>query len=554
MSVNTDVDIIDGYFGKYIYNQKEKEFFFKPLGKAVIIDKITEQLETGDTKFKLSFKVGRRTKTIEVDRSMLTTRNITELLSKGIDSFDHSSEALVKTLQNQEEETPISFEHKGIGWYKHLDQLVFRGIKLLGGEEKKITSIYTGQLDITPKGDYKVWYQMVIDLVMGKVELEFSIITGLSATVNSYLGDKLGNESLFVHLYGDSSTGKTTAGELCISVAGNPSLSTDGLMQNWSSTDNFLMGLLRDNKGYPVLLDESSMSKRGEFSSMIYTLSSGKEKGRMNKDLTIKESANWNTTIISTGEHSLQQKSNRNTGLKVRVFEFGNVNWTDSAEQADAIKECVRNNYGFAILILAKYLIRQDREAIYQRYDYYKEKYINALPSVDGFSKRIANKMAVFLLTAELASKALKLDFDIDGILNLLIEQQDESMENRDIATEAYRYILEQVNVHANKFNKEYKHGGNAEDSEFVPKGEIWGVISSNKAKEKEINIIPIAFEKLLSEGGFSEPKIILKKWKERGWLDFEDGRLTRKRKITKSAVRPIPVYVIKVIDEKDAN
>lgn len=553
MGVNTDVDVIDGYFGKYVYDSKEKEYFFKPLGKAVTIEKITEQLETGDTKFKLSFKVARRTKSIEVDRSKLTVRNITELLAKGVDAFDHSSEALVKVLQNQEEEMTISFEHKGIGWYKHLDQLVFRGIKLLGGEEKKLNSVYTGQLDIKPKGDYKIWYQMLVNLVMGKVELEFSAITGLSATVNSYLGDKLGNESLFVHFYGDSSTGKTTAGELCISVAGNPSLSTDGLMQNWSSTDNFLMGLLRDNNGYPVLLDESSMSKRGEFSSMIYTLSSGKEKGRMNKDLSIKESANWNTTIISTGEHSLQQKSNRNTGLKVRVFEFGNVSWTDSAEQSDAIKECVRNNYGFATLVLAKYLINQDRETIYQRYDYYRDKYINALPSVDGFSKRIANKMAVFLLTAELASKALELDFDIEGILNLLIEQQNESMENRDIATEAYNYILEQVNLHDNKFTKKYNHKW-MEDSEFVPKGEIWGIISTNKDKEKEISIIPVTFEKLLNEGGFSEPKIILKKWKDRGWLNYEADRLTRKRKITKTAVKDIPLYVIKVIDEKVEN
>lgn len=84
---------------------------------------------------------------------------------------------------------------------------------------------------------------------------------------------------------------------------------------NWNATSNALIHVLTDNNGYPVAIDETSMSGEEEFTSLIYRLSSGQDKRRMNKDLSLNKTPTFCTTLLSSGEHSLLAKSKRNTGL-----------------------------------------------------------------------------------------------------------------------------------------------------------------------------------------------------------------------------------------------
>lgn len=119
---------------------------------------------------------------------------------------------------------------------------------------------------------------MVKQWVIGRANLELALTIGLSAPVVGMIGNDLGLESPLIHIWGESTEGKTTAAMLAISVFGFPNIR--------------------------------------------------EEKGLMR---------NWNTTVISTGEHSIYGKSKQNTGLYMRLLEFGNVQWTESAEQSEKI-------------------------------------------------------------------------------------------------------------------------------------------------------------------------------------------------------------------------
>lgn len=548
--------IENGRYGIYKWDHNLKSNVFHEKGNAVYLKEVKENVEDDTKRLVLEFDYNNQSKSLEIERGELVRSSAAKLLNHGIDALEGDLEILYKSIFRQEDDVQVVYEHEGLGWYRYQGVLLYRAYESFGSDNINFKSTYKGSLSIEPKGSYDEWKAMVKVEVLGNVPMEIALIFGLSSVLSGYLAQENNSESLLIHLFGESSSGKTTACELAISTSGAPTLSTNGLMNSWNNTDNYSMAILRDNKGMAVLFDEASMVNKKDFTNIIYTLVAGKEKGRMNKNLSLRDTSNWCTTLLSTGEHSLIAKSNRNTGLQVRCHEFGSTEWTTSAKNADAIKDCVRKNFGHAGLILAQYLINQSYDDI--KADYYQcvEEYLDALTSKDEFSNRIAKKQAIILVTAKIAVKALELDFDIDGILAFLISSQDDVLENRDMGLKAYELILEQIKINQNKFYNTHGLARTQIDTELVtPKGDVWGEINTNTDKDiktQEVTIIPGILENILSEGGFSEHLVVLRKLRDKGFLDCEKGKLKRRRKLRGSS-HAIPVYVIKIkIEEKE--
>ncbi|MCE3404767.1 DUF927 domain-containing protein, partial [Staphylococcus aureus] len=57
---------------------------------------------------------------------------------------------------------------------------------------------------------------------------------------------------------GNSSTGKSTAAALGVSITGNPTKGSNTLFRSWNGTRNALEGYLSNNYGVPIVLDELS--------------------------------------------------------------------------------------------------------------------------------------------------------------------------------------------------------------------------------------------------------------------------------------------------------
>ena len=87
-----------------------------------------------------------------------------------------------------------------------------------------------------------------------------AVIFGISALVTSFLKHKHEIEfaGILFSFTGQSSTGKSTAAALAVSVAGNPTKGNETLFRSWNATRNALEGYLSNNYGIPIVFDELS--------------------------------------------------------------------------------------------------------------------------------------------------------------------------------------------------------------------------------------------------------------------------------------------------------
>ena len=404
-------------------------------------------------------------------------------------------------------------------------------------------SVYDGDLDIKPKGTFNEWLDMYNTNVKGRKELEFIFLIGLSSALIGIIGRSISMENPIVHIYGDSSSGKTTAVQLALSSWGNPSLRTNGIMQTFNETINSLMHNLNGNNGIAMCFDEISMSSSEDFTSFIYSISNGKEKGRLineiGKGYVKAEQKTWNTVVLSTGEYNILERAKENDGLKVRVYSIGGIKWTKNASSADAIKNCVLHNYGYIGSIFAEVLVELGEEVLINRYERQLERVIQALKKrevFDEFTARRAKYYALLIVTYNIVTLAMNIEMNLNGIFSMMLNIERDSIKERNVAEMAYHKFLETISKNRRKFpmiESKRKRG-------ITKNEDVWGYVLK---KDIQAEIFPQEFKKQCSQLGFQSHTVILNKWKQMGILDHESDRLCRDRKVGQ-------MYVINVDKE----
>ena len=503
--------------------------------RYIDIKEVLRDSDTGTINLKISFDYKGQFKTIEVPRSILTRNKILALIEYGIDIVDDQARLknLLQYLFYQESIAPMTNSHSSIGLGEVDGKLIYKLSSAIGYDSK-----YSGQLDLEPHGTLEGWYDTIRNHVMGWAPLEVALTIGLAAPVASILNSAKALEVQFVHLYGDSSMGKTIASSLAVSPYGSPNPKKKGLVQTWNATDNAVTSTLRGVHGVPIAFDEASIKGNNDFTSMIYTVAGGKEKMRLDREGRMRPQSTWSGIFISNAEHSLMSNSKKNTGLAIRLTELGNVKWTRSAEHADALKRGIMENYGQAGFLMAQKILEIGIEEICERHEEYRSILVQEIKTVDKFSDRIGDKVAIFLLAADIANQALEISFDIEKIKDFFIENVCEKNEERDLGVKAYEYFRGAVT----RLHKNFAH-----DTDVEFGYELWGKISKVNGSIKEIAILQDPFHKLMKEGGFEETTVILNDWRTRGWLNCEKSKFTRKR-VIRSCDGESRVYVINSI------
>lgn len=118
-------------------------------------------------------------------------------------------------------------------------------------------------------------------------------------------------DSCGFHLFGASSVGKTTALQVAASVWGNgadPASCSESDLQRWNTTANALEGIAAAHNDIFLALDELGTFGGGDFGNTVYNLMGGRGKARMNKAADLKDRRGWRTTVLSSGEVSIQQR------------------------------------------------------------------------------------------------------------------------------------------------------------------------------------------------------------------------------------------------------
>lgn len=275
---------------------------------------------------------------------IVTYHSLNKLASKGLDVNEVNKQKVIKALRQSRENAPYIQSHQTLGFVQRNNQLVFNHQVSYGLDA---ASSYVGPLDIQPKGDEDIYMDMIQSEVIGTLGLELALVFGVSSAMLGFINTQYPMESLMVHLVGSSSCGKSTTAILAASIWGNCNLRENGLISSFNTTLNALQKRLSGNFGVVQCLDELNQYSGNDITKLIYSLSEGRIRSRLNKECEINQLESWNTLILSTGEKSILGMATQNEGLRVRLFEFTMPQWTKSAENSNQIKSITAQNYGW---------------------------------------------------------------------------------------------------------------------------------------------------------------------------------------------------------------
>ena len=523
----------DGKYGVKV--TKDGKQFFCSYGKEVLVNQRLLEMETKKLYLDLMFELAGKRIHLVISRGDLTRKHCKELMDKGIDVTEVTFDTLVATIRQQEKDVKIINCHRGLGFTNKRGVKSFKTNDAVYYKGQQFTSKFISGIKIESEGDLSEWVKMANEYCVTHTPLAFIIAVSISSMLVGFFENL--SESMIIHLFNQSSKGKSTAAKLAASLFYKPTFQSNSLLTTWNNTENFIMGLLDKNNGVIAILDETSVLKSKDISTFLYTLSNGVEKGRMSSNAELKECRTWKTVILSTGEMSLDEITNQNDGINVRVFNFGNISWTKDAKHAKSIQKCINKNYGLAAKEIAKYLIDGDYDTLEKEYEECVSEYESKCKEQTHLTHRIAEKLGLILYGAKLANRVLGLQIDTDKVLDFMVENQSNQADQAELSIEdkAFEYVLSEVSKNRGRFSidkvskktmkRTKEKAETIQDISTNALGKIWDDEVQNV---RWIGFYPDELKKLLNKGGYKSPTTILKKWKEKELLETDGDRLTK--------------------------
>lgn len=404
--------------GVYVLKKNENDELVKEYASMIPIvpSAILENQDDGTEKISVSFYKKETWRTVNVQKGVLmNTQKILALADIGIDVSSLTAKTLVKYLAdvinlNEGEALQTTKTVSHLGWY---------GEEFIPYSDEIKTDMdrdYSHLLNcIRSKGTLEEWVNFIKPLRENKALRIF-----VNASFASVLIGKTNGLSFFLHLWGTSGFGKTVTLMLSASVWGSPR--EGDLVIPLNSTLNYTCRLASVLKNLPLCANELQTIKvkgNDNYDRFIMTLSEGEEKGRLSKDIVVRQKGTWKLCILTTGEEPLV-KYDSGGGAVNRVIELrcnkAIVNETTGPKVVSYITE----HYGVAGKRFIEILPSDEvlREG-------FKE-WQNAFSIVDSTSKQ---KMAMSLLalTDEITSRELFHDepLSVDDYVEFMKTEQE---------------------------------------------------------------------------------------------------------------------------------
>jgi len=241
-----------------------------------------------------------------------------------------------------------------------------------------------------------------------------------------FIGDA---EPGVLHVYGDSSAGKTTTLQIAASLIGRATNPRDpsSWIRGWRTTDNGLEKPLADSNHSPLMLDEiHAAPSRTDWQATAYMIANGRGKERMKHTTEARKTSTWSLNVISSGEVSMSEKIRSSTkgqvpgGLSFRVIDIyaGGIKLIDlndsnkdlwsktfgrkienNAQLAEAIETTYCENYGHFWPKLINWLRDTDGQEYIEMYEHYRKAAMEFLPNdastiAQRRTKHVAGAMA----------------------------------------------------------------------------------------------------------------------------------------------------------------
>lgn len=214
------------------------------------------------------------------------------------------------------------------------------------------------QYQYTPKGDIAPWRELArIVYEQNRPSLNAILAVAFAGPLVKFTGFP----GLIMNAYSqESGIGKTTAMKCSQAVWGHPVLA----MQALNDTTNSVLGKMGQIRSLPVYWDElKSEQQVKRFCSIVFDLTGGREKTRMNADATLKMSGTWQTMLVSASNDSIIDGMAREVGSTTaglhRLFEYVVPKPEQVTHDVGAVQRLagkLEDNYGHAGMMYAKFL------------------------------------------------------------------------------------------------------------------------------------------------------------------------------------------------------
>lgn len=308
------------------------------------------------------------------------------------------------------------------------------------------------------KGTLESWQENVGKYLNGNPSMMLGVACALSAPLIGVIEA----DSFGVHLYGDSTTGKTTTALASISLYGNPEL----LKLSWFGTTLGILneGLAHNDNLLPMDEIGQGVNPRYVFETS-YALFNGVGKLQGAKDGGNRELLRWRTVVFSTGEKDIETylKMNGiqvNAGQLVRLL---NVPITkakqyhdlaDGKAHADHINTASRQHYGVIGRLWVEWLLENKALAV-DAYKIIKDKWLLRLPDdASPQVQRVAVRFAILETALQLANPftGWSMESNSEAILHCFNEWINEyGLHSRED-----KQIIDQVNGFLQRFAGRY--------------------------------------------------------------------------------------------------
>lgn len=529
--------------GIYYPVNKDGNVVLNKVCEVVFIEKTIENIDTNEVRIKLTYKYKNKYKSLILSMDVLKPNKLLELLRFGVSIPPEDEKFLGRYLLKLVQQVEDECIYSNVGWHKDSQgNLQYRLNEAISNQTASVVAVNnpdSQNFNLKCSGTVEAWVDMCKEEVIGNTHLEAMLCFGFSAPIVGYLYRTTSyQDTLVIHAVGDSTTGKTTASKLAVSPFGFPDSRDNGIFRTWNGTTNAIIRSLGGNFGVPLVLDEVSMIRNRNISSELYTIASGEDKARLTDNIEQRDRPKWSTTIISTGEKSIFSKASNNAGLRVRVIQFEGITWTSSATNADNIKAVISQNYGCAGVEFAKYIFSKGINIIDERMEYWYNRCLNEIPD-SSFKDRVAYKFAIIMTGGDIANQALQLGINLDKVLEFLIENEKNNIPDRDLAEKAFYDVIETIIENMSKFT--------IKGISFFPK-DCWGKIETTSQCYKVV-FLKNKLERQLIKLGYEDSKVVIRAWKERGYLLTEKDKTTNRLVVNEN--KRETVYVLKVpLDE----
>lgn len=493
----------------------------------VLPSRYYEDDETGKILIELTCKVRGKLKRVTIPLSQIAiVTEIIKLSDIGLDITSVNAKRMIEFLAAArvefENEIPYSHLTSKNGWIKFNDKFYYglgSNIFPENNEIEKNVSEEDQQLAsfIKKEGSREEWV-LAINWILKFPIARIYVGLLLSAPLLSHLGCP----NFIVHLFGNSTVGKSTLLMAYLSFLGLPTDS--GLRLGWNVTRNGPEARARQFQDLGAPFDDSSQLEVDLINEVIYLLANGKGKQRAGKTGKALPGANFNTVVGSNGEGPLRTSTSR-TGTTVRVIDIALSPFFGSKVSVDEIEtfsKVISENYGFGfpeyIQEILK-LVNNEKSLIELKEEYEAIKSQLSSKSENKYLLRMVpyfsiGYLALRVLGYSIPELSVDEDKTMEAVLLVIKDQEERLSEQNDVDARALKYVIE--------FFIRFNKSGVVESNH-----EVWGKVvkRNDKRTSPGMAIIATKLEQILKEGGF-DVQACLRFFRDKGWIWQKNGQL----------------------------